>query len=133
MSFRYKHVFASAALFFVLFLGAGFAHVTGLTTCAVPVAGTAYAEDAATPSKYGVRWGFYVSYNANSWESLKVNAKHLNYVSPYYYYLHKEGKVTGNAQAHVDTLLKQVGAKNLPMIQNVPQYNDFSAILTDTV
>jgi spore germination protein YaaH len=132
MSFRYRHAFVSAALFSIIFLGIAFAHAFGLIPGSVSSASTAYAQGTPAPSKYGVRWGFYVVYNPNSWESLRVNAKHLNYVSPYYYYLHKEGKVTGNAQPHVDNLLKQVGAKNLPMIQNVPQYNDFSAILTDT-
>jgi spore germination protein YaaH len=97
-----------------------------------PQSSVVRAEEAAGPSKYGVRWAFYVTYNPNSWESLKVSAKHLNYVSPWFFYVNKEGQVTGNAQPHVNKLLKEVGAKNLPMVQNVPQYNEFSAILTDT-
>ncbi len=80
----------------------------------------------------GVRWGFYITYNPNSWASLQVNARYLNYVSPWFYGLNADGQVTGRDQPQVGSLLRQVGAKSLPMIKNTPQYNDFTAVLTDT-
>src|SRR5437660_10629526 len=79
-----------------------------------------------------VRWGFYVTYNPNSWASLQVNAHYLNYVSPWFYDLNAAGQITGRDQPQVGALLRQVGAKSLPMIKNTPQYDDFTAVLTDT-
>lgn len=90
------------------------------------------APAAQAASTLPVRWGFYVTYNPNSWTSLQANVTKLNYVSPWFYYVNKEGQVTGNAQAHVNALLKKNGVKSLPMIKNIPEYDDFTAILTDT-
>ncbi|HEX9991152.1 MAG TPA: glycosyl hydrolase family 18 protein [Chloroflexia bacterium] len=80
----------------------------------------------------GIRWAFYVTYNPNSWTSLQTNAQHLNYVSPWFFYVDKNGQVTGKDQPQATSLLKQVGAKSLPMVQNTAQYNDFTAVLSDT-
>jgi spore germination protein YaaH len=85
----------------------------------------------ARSSAQEVRWGFYVTYNPNSWASLQANAKHLNYVSPWFYNVSKEGLVTGRDQPHVTYLLRSMKIKNLPMVQNSAQYNDFSALLSD--
>jgi spore germination protein len=79
-----------------------------------------------------VRWGFYITYNPNSWVSLQANASRLNYVSPWFYNLGEGGQITGKDRPEVGALLKQVGAKNLPMLKNTPTYDDFTAILTDT-
>ena len=78
-----------------------------------------------------VRWGFYITYNPNSWTSLQANAQYLNYVSPWFYNLNAAGQVTGKDQAQVSSLIRQVGAKDLPMLKNTPQYNDFTAIISD--
>src|ERR1700694_5893971 len=59
-----------------------------------------------------VRWGFYITYNPNSWVSLQANAARLNYVSPWFYNLSAGGQVTGRDRPEVGALLKQVGAKN---------------------
>ena len=64
--------------------------------------------------------------------SLQANAARLNYVSPWFYNLDANGQITGRDRPEVGALLKQVGAKNLPMLKNTPTYNDFTAILTDT-
>src|SRR5438045_1823068 len=65
-----------------------------------------------------VRWGFYITYNPNSWTDLQANARYLNYVSPWFYNLNAAGQVTGNDQPQVAALLRQVGAKSLPMLKN---------------
>src|SRR3954452_22714725 len=87
----------------------------------------------AWQSRMDVRWGFYVTYNPNSWTSLQANAGYLNYVSPWFYYLDAAGQVTGKDQPQVGALLRQVGARSLPMLKNDATYNNFTPIITDTV
>jgi spore germination protein len=95
--------------------------------------GLSQAADApVVPMASGIRWGFYVTYSANSWASLQANVKNLNHVSPWLYYLNKEGKVTGKDDARVSSLLREVKVRNLPMIKNDATYNDFSEVMTNT-
>ena len=101
-----------------------------LLVLAVAGGGRAEAAQAGWP---GVRWGFYVTYNPNSFTSLQANVQNLNYVSPWFYTVNMTGTVTGKDQAAASALIKQVGAKSLPMLQNTAQYNDFSSVLSDTV
>jgi spore germination protein len=86
----------------------------------------------AQSSTLAVRWGFYVTYNPNSWASLQANDRNLNYVSPWFYYLKAGGQITGEAQPQVNVFLKSNKIKNLPMVQNAIQYNDLTAVLADT-
>src|SRR3954470_3581147 len=58
-----------------------------------------------------IRWGFYVTYNPNSLQSLQANANKLNYVSPWYFGLDANGQVTGYDRADVTQLIKGAGAK----------------------
>ncbi len=113
-----------AALLFAIVL------LSGSNASAAP-AGTQHNAPLAQ-SQQSVRWGFYITYNPNSWVSLQANARYLNYVSPWFYNLNVAGQITGRDQPQVGALLRQVGAKSLPMLKNTPQYNDFTAILTDT-
>jgi spore germination protein YaaH len=78
-----------------------------------------------------VRWGFYITYNPNSFTSLQANARYLNYVSPWLFNLNAAGQITGKDQPQVAALLHQVGAKSLPMLKNSPQYNDFTPLIAD--
>lgn len=88
-------------------------------------------QGAGAASNFGVRWAFYITYNPNSWDSLQANASNLNYVSPWFYTINAMGAVTGRDQPQVGSLLRRVGAMNLPLLKNTPTYNDFSAILGD--
>src|SRR3954471_9008534 len=100
---------------------------------AAPLSHAAPAHQSdTTGGPMSVRWGFYITYNPNSWTSLQANAKYLNYVSPWFYNLNPAGQVTGKDRPEVSALLKSVGAKSLPMLKNTPEYNDLTAILTDT-
>jgi spore germination protein YaaH len=92
------------------------------------------AASAAPPRQEGagpVRWGFFITYNPNSWVSLQANARYLTHVSPWLYNLNAAGQVGGRERPDVAALLKSVGAKSLPMLKNTPQYDDFSAIISD--
>ena len=122
---RYKRV---AILLILITLSTGGAATMHPTVSAAP----AFTTEAYEGTKFPVRWGFYVTYNPNSWTSLQTNAKNLNYVSPWFFYVNKEGQVTGRDDPKVSRLLKEVGAKSLPMVQNSAQYNDFTSVLTDT-
>ena len=130
MTRRYKR---AAILLVLLTLWVGTA---GQPRQDVPTESTASAASPPAEPYSGtrlpVRWGFYITYNPNSWTSLQANAKNLNYVSPWFYYVNKEGQVTGKDDPKVSRLLREVGAKNLPMVQNSAQYNDFTSVLTDT-
>src|SRR3954454_20793028 len=93
---------------------------------------SAGAAPLAQPGAAAIRWGFYVTYNPNSLQSLQANVNKLNYVSPWYFNLNSSGQVTGNDQADVSQLIKSAGAKNLPMIKNSgAEYDVFSGILGD--
>ncbi|HUP28033.1 MAG TPA: glycosyl hydrolase family 18 protein [Chloroflexia bacterium] len=129
MSRRYSRV-AVLLVFIASCLGAGHAPNAGAEVPLGPD-GPPVPAETYTGTKFAVRWGFYINYNPNSWDSLQANAKNLNYVSPWFFYVNKEGQVTGNNEARVTTLLKQAGVKNLPMVQNSAQYNDFTPALSD--
>jgi spore germination protein YaaH len=93
---------------------------------------SAGAAPLAVPGATAIRWGFYVTYNPNSLQSLQSNVNKLNYVSPWYYNLNADGQVTGTDRADVSQLIHGAGAKNLPMIKNSSaEYNVFSAIIND--
>ena len=79
-----------------------------------------------------IRWGFYITYNPNSLQSLQANVGNLTHVSPWFYNLRADGTITGNDQANVSSLIKSHGVKELPMIKNTSaEYNDFSALVGD--
>jgi spore germination protein len=96
------------------------------------IASAAQGPKAQTQNQIDVRWGFYITYNPNSWVSLQANASNLNYVSPWFYNVEASGQVSGRDRTEVTTLLRQVKVKSLPMLKNVPTYDSFTAILTDT-
>src|SRR5215218_2461212 len=78
----------------------------------------------------GIRWGFYITYNPNSLQSLQANVSKLTHVSPWYYNLNADGRISGTDQANVTILLHNAGVKNLPMIKNSSaEYDDFSGLV----
>lgn len=108
-----------------------FASIISLVMLALVATQSTEATQARQPLP--VRWGFYVTYNPNSLVSLQANVANLNYVSPWYYYVDATGQVTGDGQATANAVIRRAGAKSLPMVKNTPQYNDFTAIITDTL
>jgi spore germination protein YaaH len=79
-----------------------------------------------------IRWGFYITYNPNSLQSLQANVRNLTHVSPWFFNLKADGTITGNDQPNVSSLIKDNGVKELPMIKNTSaEYNDFSVLVSD--
>src|SRR5437868_9105014 len=69
------------------------------TSASSPAAPSTVAPGA--PQQVGVRWAFYVTYKPDSWTSLQANARHLNYVSPWFYNLNPSAQITGTNQPQV--------------------------------
>jgi spore germination protein YaaH len=82
-------------------------------------------------STFPVRWGFYVTYAPDSLESLRANIGSLNCVSPSIFAINKAGQLAGNDQPEITSLVRQAGARNLPMVSNVPFHNDLTPILSN--
>ena len=95
---------------------------------------TAGSGAGAASGGVAIRWGFYITYNPNSLQSLQANVHNLTHVSPWFYNLKADGTITGNDQGNVSSLIKGNGVKELPMIKNTSaEYNDFSALVGDPV
>ncbi|MEK7214876.1 MAG: glycosyl hydrolase family 18 protein, partial [Chloroflexota bacterium] len=85
-----------------------------------------------------VRWGYYVPYAANSFDSLKANVDALNYLSPYWYQIDAAGNLIAsgaevgerNKEAVVQ-LARSKGVKVLPMIKNSSTYAAFTPVLAE--
>ena len=127
--------FRKTILFLALpaLLTAAIGYLIGTSPAAL-VQASAVQAATPTPQASGVRWAFYVTYSDNSWTSLQGGVKNLTHVSPWLYYLNKDGQVTGKDEARVSSLLRSSKVKNLPMVKNGgAEYNDFTAVMTDTV
>ncbi|MGA7733483.1 MAG: glycosyl hydrolase family 18 protein [Chloroflexia bacterium] len=99
---------------------------------ALTVAAAALPTPGARAAGVGIRWGFYVTYNPNSLQSLQANVGKLTHVSPWYFNLNADGRITGNDQAAASSLIRNAGAKNLPMIKNSSaEYDAFSALVNN--
>jgi spore germination protein YaaH len=117
--------------------------LTVLIMCALTVLGgmgggstPAQAAPVPAPTAAGaisVRWGFYVTYNPNSFDSLRAHVDQLNYVSPWFYSVNGEGDVTNTVQPAVNTLLAQRGIRNLPMLKNLSTYANFHDALANPI
>lgn len=118
-----SHRFRVKIALFVILLLATFVLNISSTTNPQPV------EAATVPSSL-VRWGYYVQ-QSNSLASVQQNISSLNVLSPYYFGLNASGQIFGNDQAAVTLLAKSAGVKVIPMIQNVPTYDNFHNILAN--
>ena len=77
-----------------------------------------------------IRWGYYVTYAADSLASLKANIDALTHVSPYYYALATDGTIdTRNEQTETTALHAAHGVQILPMIKNAATYDAFHALI----
>jgi spore germination protein YaaH len=113
-----------------------------LVLCALIVAsgpgGGAPAQAAPSPAPaaagaVSVRWGFYVTYNPNSLDSLRAHVDQLNYVSPWFYSVNGNGDVTNTVQPDVNALLAQHGVHNLPMLKNLSTQANFHDALANPI
>ncbi|MDP9371360.1 MAG: glycosyl hydrolase family 18 protein, partial [Chloroflexota bacterium] len=77
-----------------------------------------------------VRWGYYVTYAADSLTSLRANVDKLTHVSPWFYMLNGDGTIDArNEQPETTAFLRSRGVKVLPMIQNSARYGDFHTLI----
>jgi spore germination protein YaaH len=98
--------------------------------------GPAQAAPTQIPTAAGaisVRWGFYVTYNPNSLDSLRAHVDQLNYVSPWFYSVNGNGDVTNTVQPEVNALLAQRGVHNLPMLKNLSTQANFHDALANPI
>ncbi len=103
-----------------------------LAVLTVVVATVTIRDVSAATGGVGIRWGFYITYNPNSLESLRANVQKLTHVSPWFYNLNPDGRISGSDQAEVSSLIHSAGAKNLPMLKNTSaEYNDFSGLVNN--
>jgi spore germination protein len=73
------------------------------------------------------RWGYYVSYAANSRTSLEAHLSQLDVVSPYSYHLTPNGSLKEFDEPDVTALIRaQSNARILPIVQNEPRWDDFT-------
>ncbi len=78
-----------------------------------------------------LRWSYYIPGDKASLESLKTNLAALDYISPMYFFVEADGRVSGQDETNTTALIKSQGVKIVPMIQNKPQGEDFAKILSD--
>lgn len=77
------------------------------------------------------RWAYYVKTDPYSLTSLEIAAKRLQVVLPYYFDLQASGEIEGSDDPAVTKLIRNAGAKVIPMIQNEARWEDLSPILQD--
>jgi len=80
-----------------------------------------------------VRWGYYVTYDRTSWTTLQAHLGTLDIVSPYFFQLHADGTIEELSDPTADSFLRQSGITVVPMIKNVPRWNDFTPLIADPV
>ena len=77
------------------------------------------------------RWSYYIPGDKASLESLKTNLTALDYISPMYFFIEADGRVSGQDETNTTALIKSQGVKIVPMLQNKPQDDDFAKIISD--
>ena len=80
-----------------------------------------------------VRWGYYVTYDRTSWTTLQAHLGTLDIVSPYFFQLRADGTIEELSDPTADSFLHQSGITVVPMIKNVPRWNDFTPLIADPV
>jgi spore germination protein len=76
-----------------------------------------------------IRWGYYVTYDQTSWRTLEAHIGQLDIVSPYFYYLNADGTITDFSDARALDLMRRSGVQIVPMIKNVPRWDEFHAMV----
>lgn len=78
-----------------------------------------------------LRWGYYVTYDRTSWTTLQNHFGALDIVSPYFFQLRADGSIEELSDPTADTYLRQSGLTIVPMIKNVPRWNEFTPLIAD--
>lgn len=76
-----------------------------------------------------VRWGYYVTYDATSLATLKAHVGQLDIVSPHYYQLNADGTIQDLSTPEATAVMRRAGVQIVPMIKNVPRYDDFHRMI----
>jgi len=98
-----------------------------VATMAGPLALARPAQAAGT----FVRWGYYVTYDRTSWATLQAQLGNLDIVSPYFFQLRADGTIEELNDPTADTFLRQSGYTVLPMIKNIPRWDELTPLLAD--
>jgi spore germination protein YaaH len=107
-------IFATVTLTFLLFLGAGAQALER-----EPVTNETASAGAT------LRWGYYITWDETSYDSLVANVDQLDIVSPYFYHLTPSGTLKSFAQPLTTEFLQNRGVKVVPLIQNESEWDDF--------
>ncbi|MCX7622719.1 MAG: glycosyl hydrolase family 18 protein, partial [Thermomicrobium sp.] len=89
------------------------------------------AAPAAAARPTFVRWGYYVTYDRTSWTTLQAQLGKLDIVSPYFFQLRADGTIEELSDPTADTFLRESGVTVVPMIKNVPRWDEFTPLLSD--
>ncbi|MBI2939612.1 MAG: hypothetical protein HYY04_04170 [Chloroflexi bacterium] len=89
------------------------------------------ARDSVAAERTLLRWGYWVSYDPASRESLRQNAARLDIVAPGFFAMRGDGTVVGDDDAEVSRLARSGGARLVPLVRNRDQYDAFSPVLND--
>ena len=74
---------------------------------------------AATPQKAPIRAGFYVNWDAQSYQTLRDHVEQMNMVMPEWLFVNNSGQLSTDIDAQADSLLKaHPGVAVVPMISN---------------
>ena len=105
--------------------------LVGLLALLVALGGQPFPRPAPAARAAGtIRWGYYVTYSADSLASLKANIASLTHVSPAYYSLKTDGTIdTRNEQPTTTAFLRANGVKVLPLISTSAQRDAFHTLL----
>ncbi len=76
-----------------------------------------------------IRWGYYVTYDPASWRTLQAHIGQLDIVAPYFYHLNADGSVTDFSDARALDLMRRSGVQIVPMIKNVPRWDEFHDLI----
>ncbi len=121
----------------------GLVLVVVLVGLAMLLGGTASASPSLDPparlapvSGVGkVRWGYYVPYHPSSRASLEAHVGDLDVVSPTWYRLEADGSVVESYKddhAAITRIVRQRGARLIPLVVNGPRNAAFHAFAADT-
>lgn len=101
--------------------------------CACANSPAPVATEAAAATTPPIRWGYYVTYAADSLVSLKANIDALTHVSPYYYNVAADGAIDArNEQPETTAFIRSHGVRILPMLKNATTLTTSSTKSIDT-
>ncbi len=78
-----------------------------------------------------LRWGYYITWDRTSYTSLQQHVGQLDIVSPYFYDLQADGTIKAGVDASALSIMRAAQVKIVPMIANIPRWNDFHNTIAD--